>query len=79
MTIIFILPTVRPVAGDTMNYAIVFLAFVLLAAAVYWFIGGRKFYTGPLTEADIIDGTSASSGDGSSPVREPLNEKDTVA
>lgn len=79
VSIIFILPTYRPVAADTMNYAIAFLALVLLAAAVYWFAGGRRFYTGPLTEADVIDGASASSGDDSSPVRAALSEKDTVA
>jgi amino acid permease (GABA permease) len=61
VSIIFIMPTIRPVTPNNMNYAIVFLAFILLCAAVYWFIGGRKFYTGPILEAQIeqeVDGSS---------------------
>jgi hypothetical protein len=34
-----------------MNYASAFLVLILTSAAVYWFISGRKFYTGPLIEA----------------------------
>lgn len=64
VSIIFILPTIRPVTADNMNYAIVFLAFILLCAMVYWYINGRKFYTGPLVEAEIgdVEVDSASSG-----------------
>lgn len=36
-----------------MNYASVFLVFILGAAAVYWYISGKKFYTGPIVEAQI--------------------------
>ena len=36
-----------------MNYAIVYLAAILFFAAVYWYIQGKKFYTGPLIEAEI--------------------------
>lgn len=36
-----------------MNYAIVYLAGILAFALIYWFIRGRKVYTGPLVEADI--------------------------
>ncbi|KIW73982.1 hypothetical protein PV04_02055 [Phialophora macrospora] len=55
VTIIFILPTIRPVTPDNMNYAIVFLVFILLCAIVYWYISGKKFYTGPIVEAEIGD------------------------
>jgi amino acid transporter len=55
VSIIFILPTIRPVTADNMNYAIVFLVFILLCAMVYWYISGRKFYTGPIVEAEIAD------------------------
>jgi hypothetical protein len=34
-----------------MNYASAFLALILGAAAVFWYISGRKYYTGPITEA----------------------------
>ncbi|KAL9592590.1 MAG: hypothetical protein Q9179_006562 [Wetmoreana sp. 5 TL-2023] len=58
VTIIFILPTVRPVAGDTMNYAIAFLGAILICAAIFWYISGKKFYTGPLIEAEIAEDES---------------------
>lgn len=55
VSIIFILPTVRPVTPNTMNYASAFLAFIFVSATIYWYIGGRHFYTGPITEAQIIE------------------------
>jgi hypothetical protein len=36
-----------------MNYASVFLVFILGAAAAYWYISGRKFYHGPIVEAQM--------------------------
>jgi hypothetical protein len=36
-----------------MNYASVFLVFILGAAAVYWYISGKKFYHGPIVEAQM--------------------------
>ncbi|KAG9232047.1 amino acid/polyamine transporter I [Amylocarpus encephaloides] len=51
VTIIFLLPTVRPVAADTMNYACVFLVFILVCSAIFWYAGGRRYYTGPVVEA----------------------------
>ncbi|KAG8158462.1 hypothetical protein KVR01_011584 [Diaporthe batatas] len=56
VSVIFLFPTVRPVAADTMNYAVVILAFVLLFSLVYWYIAGRKYYVGPRTEAHVVDG-----------------------
>ena len=55
VSIIFIFPTVRPVTALTMNYAIAFLGLILLAALIWWYVGGRKYYTGPLVEATIIE------------------------
>jgi hypothetical protein len=55
VSIIFILPTVRPVTALTMNYAIAFLALILLAALIWWYLGGRRYYTGPITEAIIVE------------------------
>jgi len=55
VSIIFILPTVRPVTAVTMNYAIAFLALILLAALIWWYAGGRRYYTGPIVEATIIE------------------------
>lgn len=55
VTIIFILPTVRPVAADMMNYAIAFLGGILGFAALFWYISGKKSYTGPLIEAQLAE------------------------
>ncbi|EME47253.1 hypothetical protein DOTSEDRAFT_69259 [Dothistroma septosporum NZE10] len=73
VTIIFIMPTVRPVTAENMNYAIVYLAGILAFAAAYWFISGRKFYTGPVVEADLNENSSQ---DGRSSDDEPMKEKD---
>ena len=59
VSIIFLCPTVYPVAADDMNYAIVILAFIFLCAGVYWLISGRKFYVGPLSETQVIEGMPA--------------------
>ena len=65
VTIIFIMPTELPVGGDTMNYAIAFLALILIFALIYWWAGGRKFYKGPLIEAEVLEGEpSAEDSDG---------------
>jgi amino acid transporter len=59
VSIIFILPIYRPVTDNNMNYAVVFLLFILLCAVIYWYASGRKFYTGPVIEAEIIEIESA--------------------
>ncbi|KAL8935433.1 MAG: hypothetical protein Q9216_005425 [Gyalolechia sp. 2 TL-2023] len=66
-TIIFILPTVRPVAPDTTNYAIAFLGAILIFAAFFWLVSGRRFYTGPLIEAPLDENESTGSRDNSEP------------
>ncbi|KAL8806853.1 MAG: hypothetical protein Q9182_001113 [Xanthomendoza sp. 2 TL-2023] len=67
-SIIFILPTVRPVAGDTMNYAIAFLGAILIFSAFFWYIAGKQYYTGPLIEAQVDENASGDieTGSGSS-------------
>ncbi|KAL8873614.1 MAG: hypothetical protein Q9174_000939 [Haloplaca sp. 1 TL-2023] len=77
VTIIFILPTVRPVEGATMNYAIAFLAGILLFAALFWYLGGKKYYKGPLVEAEISENSSAKAGSGSrTSSEEPKNDEE---
>ncbi|EXJ81194.1 hypothetical protein A1O3_07484 [Capronia epimyces CBS 606.96] len=61
VTIIFILPTIRPVTANNMNYAIAFLALILICSTIYWYAGGRKFYTGPIIEAEIQEDEAGSS------------------
>lgn len=64
-SIIFILPTVRPVGGDTMNYAVAFLGAILIFSAIFWYIGGRRYYTGPLIEAQVDENASGLTGNSS--------------
>ena len=40
-----------------MNYASVFLVFILGCAAIFWYISGRKYYNGPIIEAEGYDST----------------------
>ena len=42
-----------------MNYAIVYLAGILAFAGIYWYVHGRKNYTGPLIEAQFDENDSA--------------------
>ncbi|KAI1329078.1 amino acid permease [Xylariaceae sp. FL0255] len=56
VSIIFILPTIRPVTPQNMNYAIVYLGGILATSTIFWYAGGKKYYTGPLVEADVLVG-----------------------
>ncbi len=38
-----------------MNYASVFLVLILGCAALFWYISGRRYYTGPVIEAQAED------------------------
>jgi len=72
VSIIFLFPTVRPVTALNMNYAIAFLGGILIAATVYWLVSGRKFYTGPIVEAVLLN-------DDSSGADVPAGEKELEA
>jgi amino acid permease (GABA permease) len=69
VSIIFLMPTIRPVTAENMNYAVVILVGILIFAMMYWFVGGaRKYYTGPRTKQqqqkekdDIIEFVSSPS------------------
>jgi hypothetical protein len=39
-----------------MNYAVVILAFVFLMSVAYWVIHGQYYYTGPRTQAQVVNG-----------------------
>lgn len=53
LSVIFMLPTRLPVTVSNMNYAIVVLVATFVFSVVYWFAGGRKYYTGPRTNAQV--------------------------
>ncbi|KAK4546464.1 hypothetical protein LTR36_002141 [Oleoguttula mirabilis] len=58
VSVIFVMPTALPTTADTMNYAVVYLAAILVFSGIYWVVRGKKFYTGPLVEADIHEDDS---------------------
>jgi amino acid transporter len=62
VSIIFILPTARPVSADTMNYASVFLIAIFAASLIYWYLGGRRWYTGPIVEAEVMGDSDSREG-----------------
>jgi hypothetical protein len=39
-----------------MNYAVVILTFVFIVSLSYWYMAGRKYYTGPRTRAHVVNG-----------------------
>jgi hypothetical protein len=42
-----------------MNYASAFLALILIASAMFWYAGGRSYYTGPIIEARVGVGSES--------------------
>ncbi|KAK5090366.1 hypothetical protein LTR05_000538 [Lithohypha guttulata] len=46
-TILFVFPPAIPVTGNSMNYAIVAFAVVILISVIQWVVDGRKNYKGP--------------------------------
>ncbi|OBW65647.1 MAG: DHS-like NAD/FAD-binding domain-containing protein [Aureobasidium pullulans] len=65
VSIIFLFPTLYPVTAENMNYAIVILAAIFVCAGVYWVLGGRKFYVGPIAEAEVVVGVQHEKDDSS--------------
>ncbi|KAI9661002.1 MAG: hypothetical protein M1821_009329 [Bathelium mastoideum] len=62
VSIIFILPTIRPVTAENMNYASVILAAVVIFAVIYWYASGRFYYTGPRVKAQLIEESNGIDG-----------------
>lgn len=64
VSIIFVLPTARPVVANEMNYASAFLGLIALFAGLFWLMWGKKRYVGPVIEAmrgDADSGTGSGS------------------
>nr|POF13979.1 putative amino-acid permease c15c4.04c [Quercus suber] len=58
VSIIFVMPTALPVEPDNMNYAVVYLAAILVFSMLYWVVRGHKHYTGPLIESEMSEDDS---------------------
>ncbi|VDB94036.1 unnamed protein product [Peniophora sp. CBMAI 1063] len=50
VSVIFSLPTVLPVTGETMNYASIITGSVLISSLIWYFLGGRAYYKGPASD-----------------------------
>ncbi|ORZ03010.1 amino acid/polyamine transporter I [Syncephalastrum racemosum] len=57
---LFICPTEAPITPDTMNYAIVPFAFIMICSVGYYAIWGRKWFTGPVR---VVNGQEVVLGD----------------
>jgi len=64
VTIIFFMPTALPVTPATMNWAVVYFIGILAVSTIYWYLRGRKFYTGPLIDAEALASVSPESSRG---------------
>ena len=54
VTVIFVLPTIRPVTAENMNYVSVILVGFAIFAVGYWYTGGRRFYIGPRVNVEVV-------------------------
>jgi amino acid transporter len=46
-------PPETPVSASTMNYSVVVTGGVLILSAIWYYVGGRKLYKGPLIDDDV--------------------------
>jgi choline transport protein len=46
-------PPVTPVSPETMNFSILTFGSVILSALIWYFVRGRKLYTGPIVEIEF--------------------------
>ncbi|KAL6712923.1 polyamine transporter tpo5 [Lecanora helva] len=58
VTIIYVMPTIRPVTPENMNYVSVLMVAVALFAIIYWYAAGQYYYIGPRTKAQLILGVN---------------------
>ncbi|KAG9192505.1 hypothetical protein G6011_11239 [Alternaria panax] len=60
VSIFLLFPPYQPVTAQNMNYAPVVLGCVLIMSAVWWYIGGKRDFVGPVS--DTIEGRPAPGG-----------------
>jgi hypothetical protein len=53
-TVLFVFPPELPVTGENMNYCVVAFGVMVLIAAFQWIFDGRKNYTGPQIDVDML-------------------------
>ena len=47
ITVLFMLPTYKPVTWDTFNYTVIAVVAVIGFAGIYWLVSAHKWFTGP--------------------------------
>jgi amino acid transporter len=52
ITVLFMLPTVRPITATSFNYTPVAVAVVLGSAGIWWLVSARHWFTGPKVQPD---------------------------
>lgn len=75
VSIIFVLPTAYPVTAANMNYAIAYLGGILILSLIWWVAGGRKYYTGPLIEAEVMEMDSFRSSESNESKEKMIDEQ----
>ncbi|KAH8426699.1 GABA permease GabA [Aspergillus melleus] len=58
-TVLFLFPPELPVTGSNMNYCVAAFGIILIISTFQWFIDGRKNFTGPRADVDVIAGEVA--------------------
>ena len=52
IAVVFCLPELNPVNAQTLNYAPVAVAIVVLYSLGFWFVSARKWFMGPIRQID---------------------------
>ncbi|KAE8145689.1 amino acid permease [Aspergillus avenaceus] len=55
-TVLFLFPPELPVTGNNMNYCVAAFGIILIISTFQWFVDGRKNFTGPRCDVDILAG-----------------------
>ncbi|GIC86734.1 GABA permease GabA [Aspergillus udagawae] len=55
-TVLFLFPPELPVSGSNMNYCVAAFGIIIVISTIQWFVDGRKNFTGPRTDMDILTG-----------------------
>lgn len=58
-----------------MNYAIAYLGGILILSLIWWVAGGRKYYTGPLIEAEVMEMDSFRSSESNESKEKMIDEQ----
>ncbi|PWY92687.1 amino acid permease [Aspergillus heteromorphus CBS 117.55] len=72
-TVLFLFPPDYPVTGSNMNYCVAVFGIILVISMFQWIVDGRKNFTGPRMDVDVLSGQV---GAGSDPVEEVVQQND---